>query len=74
MKKQSSYNYGIYCHQNYGPESYFLCFTSGKNMKLPQLRLDNSEYSMNTQDLVPNKKNCGFYDAVEVEIFKIIFE
>ena len=72
-KKQPSNNYGIYCSKIYGPESYFLCFQPGKNMKLSELRIDNSEYSINTQDLVPNKKN-DFYNAIEVEIFKIIFE
>ena len=28
MKKNTSNNYRIYCSSSYGPESYFLCFTS----------------------------------------------
>ena len=64
----------IYCSQIHGPESYFLCFKPDKNMKKPELRIDNDEYSINTQDLVPNKKTYVNYDAAEVEIFKIIIE
>ena len=73
-KKQTNNNYGIYCSQIHGPESYFLCFKPGKNMKILKIRIDASEYSINTQDLVPNKKDYSDYDAVEVEIFKIIFK
>ena len=43
-------------------------------MKILKIRIDASEYSINTQDLVPNKKTYVNYDAVEVEIFKIIIE
>ena len=72
MKKQTSTNYGIYCHQNYGSESYFLGFQTGHKMKEPYLRLDNQEYTNNTQILAPGKQNDSFYKADEVEVFKII--
>ena len=72
MKKQSSYNYGIYCHQNYGPESNFLAFQSNHKMKEPMLRIEGKEYTINTQILAPGKQNGSFYKADEVEVFKII--
>ena len=73
-KKKTNTNYGIYCDESYGPESYFLCFKPGKKMKEPQLRINNTEYEINTQELVPGKKNNEYYKADEVEIFKIIME
>ncbi len=72
MKKQTSSNYGIYCNQNYGPESYFLGFQSGHKMKEPKLRIEDQEYTINTQILAPGKQNGSFYKADEVEVFKII--
>ncbi len=74
MKKESGNNFGIYCSSSYGPESYFLAFQSGKKMKEPMLRIDKSEYTINTQSLAPGKKNNNYYKADEVEIFKIIYE
>ena len=41
-------------------------------MNEPQLRLDNGEYSIDTQTLVPGKKNYEFCKANEVEVFQII--
>ena len=70
-KKKTNYNYGIYCHPDLGPESYFLSFTSGKKMKEPQLRIDG-EYEIDTQRLVPGKKGYKCYKADEVEVFRII--
>ena len=72
MKKQTSNNFGIYCHQNYGPESYFLCFKPDHKMKELQLRINDPEYTINTQILAPGKQNGSFCKADEVEIFKII--
>ena len=72
MKKQSTYNYGIYCHQNYGPESNFLAFQSKHKMKEPMLRIEDKEYTINTQILAPGKQNGSFYKADEVEVFKIM--
>ena len=72
MKKQTTNNFGIFCHKSYGPESYFLCFTLGYKMKEPKLRIDKPEYEINTQDLVPGKSDGSFYKADEVEVFKII--
>jgi hypothetical protein len=72
MKKQSSSKQGIYCNQNYGPESYFLGFQSGHKMKEPKLRIEDQEYTINTQILAPGKQNGSFYKADEVEVFKII--
>jgi hypothetical protein len=43
-------------------------------MKEPMLRIDNLEYTIDTQILVPGKKNKNYYHAEEVGIFKIIFE
>ena len=37
-----------------------------------QLRMDNSEYLMNTKELAPDKVNDNFYATNEVEVFKII--
>ena len=73
-KKKTNNNYGIYCDETYGPESYFLCFKPGKKMKEPLLRIDNTEYEINTQELVPGKQHYQYYKAEEVEIFKIIME
>ena len=72
MKKQTSNNYGICCHQNYGPESYFLGFQIGHKMKEPYLRLNDQEYTINTQILAPGKQTDSYYKADEVEVFKII--
>ena len=72
-KKKTNNNYGIYRHKDHGPESFFLCFKPGKKMKEPKLRIDNSEYLIDTQTLVPDRKNGNYYKADEVEIFKIIF-
>ena len=41
-------------------------------MNEPQLRLDNGEYSINTQTLFPGKKNYEFCKANEVGVFQII--
>ena len=73
-KYPTTNNYGIYCRQNYGPESDFLCFKPGHKMKEQKLRINEREYEINTQTLVPDKKNDIFYKAEEVEIFKIIIE
>ena len=70
--KKTNYNEGIYCHPEYGPESYFLCFQCTKKMKEPKLRIDTSEYEIDTQRLVPGKKNGSYYKADEVEVFRII--
>ena len=72
MKKKSKNNLGIECLSGKGPESYLLAFDSGYNMRTPRLRLDDQEYSINTQLLVPNLTNGKYYNADEVEIFKII--
>ena len=74
VKKETNNKFGIYCYKSYGPESYFLAFQSGKKMKEPMLRIDNLEYTIDTQILVPGKKNKNYYHAEEVGIFKIIFE
>ena len=74
LKKDTNNNYGIYCDKSYGPESYFLCFKPEKKMKEPQLRIDTSEYTIDTQSLAPGKKDGNYYKADEVEIFKIIYE
>jgi hypothetical protein len=66
MKKQTG-NYGIYCHKDYGPHSYFLEFCSGHKMKEPYLYMDDKEY----QILAPGKQS-NYYKADEVEVFKII--
>ena len=72
MKKQTNTNYGIYCSSEYGPESYFLCFKPGHKMNEIRLRMDDSEYLMNTKELAPDKVNDNFYATNEVEVFKII--
>ena len=41
-------------------------------MKEPKLRLDDQEYTINTQILAPGKQTASFYKADEVEVFKII--
>ena len=40
-------------------------------MNEPKLRVDDNEYDINTQILVPGKKK-GYYIADEVEVFKLI--
>ena len=72
MKKNTNNNYGIYCSPDYGPESFFLCFTSGHKMNEPQIRMDKPEYTIDTQILVPGKKDYEYCKADEVEVFKII--
>ena len=64
-------NWGIYCHQSYGPESHFLAFQPSKTMKEPYLRVQD-DYFINASQLVPGKeKGDRYYQADEVEIFKI---
>ena len=72
MKKESKNNRGIECLSGKGPESYLLAFDCGYNMRTPRLRLDDQEYSINTQLLAPKLTSGKYYNADEVEIFKII--
>ena len=72
MKKDEQNNFGIYCNNYYGPESYFLSFKPDHNMKEPFLRIDDDAYQCNTQILAPGKKNREFYNADDVEVFRLI--
>ena len=71
-KKESKDNLGIECLSGKGPESYLLAFDHGYNMRTPRIRLDDKEYSINTQLLAPKLSTGKYYSADEVEIFKII--
>ena len=72
MKKKTNNNYGIYCYEQYGPESYFLCFKPGNSMNNVQFRIDSSEYDIDTKPFIPDKSKDTLYKADEVEIFRII--
>lgn len=71
-KKKSKYNLGIECYSDKGPETYLLAIDSGHNMRNIRVRLNEQEYDINTQLLAPDMQNEKYYDAEEVEIFKII--
>ena len=73
-KKKSQYNRGIECYSDKGPETYLLAFDRGQNMRKIRVRLDDQEYDINTQLLAPDMQTEKYYDAEEVEIFKIIID
>ena len=68
MQKYNQNNYGIYCYNNCGPHSGFLQFRSGDKMNKPYINPSNDGYN-DCQKLYPGK---GYYDAEEVEVYKII--
>ena len=65
--KNNQNNHGIFCYNNYGPHSIFLQFRSDK-MNKPYINPSNDGYN-DCQNLYPGK---GYYDAEEVEVYKII--
>ena len=72
MKKKTKKNLGIFCYSGKGPESYLLAFDSGYHMRYPRLRLNDQEYTINTQILAPGMQTEKYYEVNEFEIFKII--
>ena len=67
--KNNQNNDGIYCHGGYGPSSIFLQFGYG-GMNKPYIVPSNGGFN-DCQKLYPGKSS-GYYDAEEVEIYKII--
>ena len=68
--KNNQNNRGIYCNTNYGPYSSFLQFNIYNTMNKPYIAPSNVGFN-DCQKLYPGKSN-GFYDAEEVEVYKII--
>ena len=62
------------CYSDKGPETYLLAFDGGYNMRKIRTRLNDQEYDMNTQLLAPDMQHNKYYNAEEVEIFKIVIE
>ena len=67
--KNNQNNYGIYCNNNCGPYSYFLQFHNNK-MNKPYIAPSNDGLN-DCQKLYTGNSN-GYYDAEEVEVYKII--
>ncbi len=61
---------GIYCNTDNGPHSAFLQFHKSKKMNKPYIYVSNDGFN-DCVKLYPEKNN-GYYDAEEVEIYKII--
>ena len=68
--KNNHNNNGIYCNENYGPYSSFLKFTNSDKMNRPYISPSNIGFN-DCQKLCPGKGE-GYYDAEEVEVYKII--
>ena len=66
--KNNQNNLGIYCNINNGPHTDFLRFTSSDKMNKLYINISNSDFN-DCQQLYPRK---GYYDAEEVEVYKII--
>ena len=69
MKNNQNKN-GIYCHADRGPKSLFLRFDGSYKMNKPYIAPSNSGFN-DCQKLCPGK-GVGYYDAEEVEVYKII--
>ena len=67
--KNNKNNYGIYCNTINGPYSYFLQFNNNK-MNKPYIYISNSGFN-DCYKLYPGKID-GYYDAEEVEVYKIM--
>ena len=70
--KNNQNNYGIYCSDNCGPYSNFLQFDRWNKMNKPYIDPFNFGFN-DCQKLYPGKQD-DYYDAEEVEIYKIIIE
>ena len=70
--KNNQNNYGIYCNINNGPHTDFLRFSKNDKMNKPYIYHTNYGFN-DCQKLYPGK-NTDYYDAEEVEIYKIIIE